>query len=359
MPEHVAIDVGSAGRFPIGWLRDSCGCSLCRHPSGQRLADPALIPADLAVARFELTGDELLITWSPDDHESRYQVSELVAPTAPLRRNVRKWDASVSLPVAEYGDITVDRRALRDWLAEVSVLGVGVVRSVPVEDGAVAQAAELFSFVRETNYGRWFDVQAVIDATNLADTSLGLAAHTDNPYRDPVPTMQLLHCLVSTGTGGDNFVVDGFTVSDRMRTEDPVGFHALATRPARFVYEDRTTSLSNDAPLIELDHRGEVRAVRFNTRSVQPARLLPDESMEDLAVWHRAYVRFAQLLAEPELQVRFHLEPGELFLVDNRRVLHGRTAYGTEHGRRHLQGCYADIDGLRSTLAVLDRESAT
>lgn len=46
---------------------------------------------------------------------------------------------------------------------------------------------------------------------------------------------------------------------------------------------------------------------------------------------------------------------GDLFLVDNLRVLHGRTAYAPESGERHLQGCYADRDGLRSKLAVLGR----
>ena len=44
--------------------------------------------------------------------------------------------------------------------------------------------------------------------------------------------------------------------------------------------------------------------------------------------------------------------PGDLFIVDNRRVLHGRKAFATAGGR-HLQGCYADLDGLLSTLAVL------
>ena len=39
-------------------------------------------------------------------------------------------------------------------------------------------------------------------------------------------------------------------------------------------------------------------------------------------------------------------------IVDNRRVLHGRKAF-TSAGGRHLQGCYADRDGLLSTLAVL------
>jgi gamma-butyrobetaine dioxygenase len=35
-------------------------------------------------------------------------------------------------------------------------------------------------------------------------------------------------------------------------------------------------------------------------------------------------------------------------------VLHARTAFAVA-GDRHLQGCYADLDGLLSTLAVLRR----
>ena len=52
------------------------------------------------------------------------------------------------------------------------------------------------------------------------------------------------------------------------------------------------------------------------------------------------------------MEVSFRLAPGESFVVDNTRVLHARKAYsGT--GTRWLQGCYADMDGLRSTLAAL------
>ena len=52
--------------------------------------------------------------------------------------------------------------------------------------------AGLFGPVRETNYGRVFDVSVRIDATNLADTVIPLSLHTDNPYRVPAPTLQLL-----------------------------------------------------------------------------------------------------------------------------------------------------------------------
>ena len=72
------------------------------------------------------------------------------------------------------------------------------------------EVAELFGYVRETNYGRWFEVSAEVNPSNLAYTNLGLQAHTDNPYRDPVPTLQFLACLENTVEGGDSIVVDGF-----------------------------------------------------------------------------------------------------------------------------------------------------
>ena len=61
------------------------------------------------------------------------------------------------------------------------------------------------------------------------------------------------------------------------------------------------------------------------------------------------------MLVSPELEIRLKLEPGDLIVLDNRRVLHGRTAYSGA-GERLLQGCYADIDGLQSRLRVLQRE---
>ncbi|MCY4034366.1 MAG: TauD/TfdA family dioxygenase [Hyphomicrobiales bacterium] len=40
--------------------------------------------------------------------------------------------------------------------------------------------------------------------------------------------------------------------------------------------------------------------------------------------------------------------------MDNTRVFHGRTAFHSD-GARRLQGCYADIDGMWSKLAVLKK----
>ena len=99
--------------------------------------------------------------------------------------------------------------------------------------------------------------------------------------------------------------------------------------------------------------RGRVRGVRFNNRSAQPLRL----PCAEVTAFYAAYRRWAELLARPERQLTLRLAPGDCLVFDNTRVLHARTAFGMTAGSpgRHLQGCYADLDGLASTLAVLKR----
>jgi gamma-butyrobetaine dioxygenase len=343
------------------WLRDSCTCAECRHPSGQRLLDPATLPANLAAADIAISGDRLCVTWMPGAHVSEYSLAELFAAPAPTD-GPYLWDASAAtnVPTADHaaiaGDDTASRRARLTWLRGLDAMGCALLHGVPVSNGAVAGAAQLFGYVRETNYGRWFDVRSVVDPTNLANSALGLAPHTDNPYRDPVPTMQLLHCLESTAAGGENMLVDGWRVAAEVRADLPLGFAALTRIPVTFRYADADTDLFTTAPLIELDTSDAVRSVRFNPRSMHPPQTFGAHSATDIAAWYDAYVLFARLVSDPRFQIRLRLDPGDLFVVDNRRVLHGRAAFLPATGSRHLQGCYADIDGLRSSIAVLARQ---
>jgi gamma-butyrobetaine dioxygenase len=53
-------------------------------------------------------------------------------------------------------------------------------------------------------------------------------------------------------------------------------------------------------------------------------------------------------------QLRLQLGAGDLYMVDNRRVLHGRTGF-TGAGSRHLQSCYIERDEVLSRLAVISR----
>ena len=141
--------------------------------------------------------------------------------------------------------------------------------------------------------------------------------------------------------------------AERLRRESPPGFDLLSRNCARFEYAGSPgVRLRAKRPILELGPDGELIAVRFNNRS---AAAFTDIGYDDMADYYAAYRRFAELIENPVLAVRFRLSPGDLFMVDNQRVLHARTAF-TGGGARRLQGCYADRDGLLSTLAALEED---
>ena len=129
-----------------------------------------------------------------------------------------------AVPAADWAAYLADDSVRLSLLDAVARYGAGLLRGVPADEGMVTAVAETFGYVRETNYGRIFDVRVVADPANLAFTSRAIAPHTDNPYRDPVPTLQLLHCLRDASAGGDTVLVDGFAAAAALRDTDPASF---------------------------------------------------------------------------------------------------------------------------------------
>jgi gamma-butyrobetaine dioxygenase len=357
---------GEAARFHAVWLRDNAQDPATRDAkNGQRLITVLDVPEDTRVAAAEATArGDLSVTFDPGGKTVRFASAWLRARRYDRPRQaakgwtdpeIERWDARLQarVPVAAWARASADRRALGRWLADIRRYGFALMRGVPVESGALCKVAALFGYVRETNYGRFFDVRAEVNPSNLAYTNLGLQAHTDNPYRDPAPTMQILACLENSVEGGDSIVVDGFAVAGRLLAEDPRGFDLLSRYCARFEYAGSAgVRLRSRRPVIELAPDGELAAVRFNNRS---AAAIVDVPYDDMPAYYAAYRRFARIVEDPAMEVTFKLAPGELFIVDNTRVLHARKAFsGT--GRRWLQGCYPDKDGLLSTLAAIEEE---
>lgn len=360
----------SPERLPAAWLRDNCPCAECRDPrNGQKLFQIVDLPRDLAVGEVReaphgAAGVE--VVWSPDGHRSVY-THEWLAENEPgtgggagdgrTEADKTLWraaDLADRLPEASWEAYGNDPATRVRVLDAVLRYGFALLRDVPCEEGQVLDVARTFGFVRETNYGRQFEVRVEPDPNNLAFTGARITPHTDNPYRDPVPTLQLLHCLTNAAVGGDSGLVDGFQAAAQLRDEDPEAFGTLTRTPVPFRFNDASTALAADRPLIEVDPLGRVREVRFNNRSIGTLRL----PAEHLDAFYRAYRTFAEILLRPELQLAFRLGPGDCLIFDNIRLLHARTAF-SENGARHLQGTYADVDGLASTLAVLRREQAT
>ena len=104
--------------------------------------------------------------------------------------------------------------------------------------------------------------------------------------------------------------------------------------------------------MIELAPDGELVGIRFNNRS---AAAITDVPFDDMADYYAGYRLLGEIIDDPAMEVAFKLSPGESFIVDNTRVLHARRGYSGA-GSRWLQGCYADKDGLRSTLQSIERQ---
>ncbi|WP_210093678.1 TauD/TfdA family dioxygenase [Ruegeria sp. HKCCSP346] len=356
----VAFDTGTQARFHAVWLRDNALDPETRAPgNGQRLITIGDIPADISVSSAEVVAGGLQVTFQPEDKTVTFPAEWLIEHNYDCKRDdtlgrtapgIITWEGGIAAPSGDWNEVHASPAAKRNWLASVASYGFAKLTGGPTEPESLLKVADLFGYVRETNYGPYFEVRTEVNPTNLAYTGLGLQAHTDNPYRDPVPTLQILYCLENSAEGGDSIVVDGFRAAEKLRAQNPEGFALLAGYPARFEYKGSDgVCLRSRRPMIELSPDGELVGIRFNNRSSAPFVDVPFDRME---AYYAAYRQLGEIIDDPAMGVSFKLEPGESFIVDNTRVLHARLGYSGA-GSRWLQGCYADKDGLLSTLAAM------
>jgi gamma-butyrobetaine dioxygenase len=322
----------------------------------QRLYNNAELPLDLSLRTVEeLPEGRLVLTFS-DGHRARYERDWLAAEASmspgqdglPPRR---AWLGDLSpLPKVAWADCAGEAglsAACEAFLA----LGFVVLTGVPGKEGAVLELGRRFGYVRDTNFGPVFDVRNEPKAIDLAYTGLALAPHVDNPYRAPQPGIQILHCLVNDTSGGDSLLVDGLALAEELRVQEPGAFRLLTQTPVRFRWYGEQHEHVSWVPLLQLDLAGRLEAVHISPR----LDYVPLMEPEAQAAYYRARAVLQSRLSDLRFHLTFRLGAGEAVMFDNRRLLHGRTAFDTREGPRHLQGCYIDLEGPRSLWRVLNR----
>jgi gamma-butyrobetaine dioxygenase len=360
-PETLTIEWanGEAADFASVWLLDNIGDHRDAH-SGQRLIDVADLPEHPRIRSAAAHGGAVRIEWESDLQPVSFDLGWLESHGGRRHRfefGVNRWlkgaalDASRDFAWAALADVRSNRGVRLDWLMRLLSDGIAFLRGVPSNDAAILDAMRWVGRVFETNYGLVFDVRSVPQPENLAYSDLGLGLHTDNPYREPVPGFQALHALVASPDGGDSLFADGFALAEHLRAAAPDAFERLTQTPVPFHYRSKDAELYAERPLIQLSCRGEVTAVHYNSRSIAPLNL----SSPDAAEFYGAYRRFAMLLREPTLQLKFKLADGDLVVFDNQRILHGRTAFTSARHARHLRGCYLTRDSVHGEAALLRR----
>jgi len=353
---------GKESRLYSHWLRDHCQMPTSIDvDNGQRLSSVVNIPQETYIEKaYKDEKGNVCVRFQPENHLSVFLQSWLRKNCYDLNLHFddrsekqkhlwQKDSFKADLPFINYESMCNDENVKLDALRLVKDVGFFVLESVPTIKGQVLKVISELGYTRETNYGALFEVRTEVNPNNLAYTNMGLGSHTDNPYRDPVPTVQLLHCLESSTEGGDSVLVDGFKAATVLRQESKEDFDILTSTWINFRFSDAKTDLRSRVPMIELNDNNEIVKVRYNNRSIDTIKL-PENKIRP---FYKAYRHWSEIIERDDLKITFKLSEGDLMLFDNTRIMHARTAF-SKKGKRHLQGAYTDLDGLYSLLNVLE-----
>ena len=337
------------------WLRERAKTeNLVDKFNDQRLYDPSQLDQNIKIKKASMNNGHLNIEFT-DGIKFEYEVNNLLyeidkkEPT----ENIVLWDSSLTKkPTVVFKKDIFEKQIMYDVLQNFYKYGFVIFKNVPVEENYIVNFANSIGTIRPTNFGESFSVKSVPQPNDLAYTSIALTPHTDNPYRKPIPCIQLLHCLENEVKGGFSTLVDGFSVSEYLRSNYKDLFKILTKTKVRFRFVDKTIILENWGELIELDENNKVKHVRYSTR----LDYVPALEKKELEIFYEARKLIADLYASSKFEIKFRLEKGDLLMMDNHRLLHGRTSYDVSEGKRYLKGCYIDHDSTEGKLRYLERK---
>ncbi|KAF9463896.1 hypothetical protein BDZ94DRAFT_1358589 [Collybia nuda] len=353
------------------WLRDHCRCPKCFHAiTKQRLLNTFEIPPDIVPLHVEPKIDGLEVTW-PDTvpHVSLYPWSWLQQNSYdPKLKSLETanekvlWGSKIekSPPTVTYEEVMHgDDRGLFKWLSNIDKFGFSFVTSVPSTPEATEKLTERIGFIRETQYGRFWDFTANMAKGDTAYTTLALGAHTDTTYFTDPCGLQLFHLLSHTdGSGGASLLVDGFYAASIVKELHPTAYSLLSKTlvPAHAAGEPSALFRPNPSsgyPVLGHDPlTGELKQVRWNNDDRSVMSHLESDRVEE---WYNAIRIWNQCLTSSDSEFWLQLQPGTVVVMDNHRVLHGRSAFD---GKRRMCGAYVGMDEYRSKLAVLTEKFA-
>ncbi|RXG73745.1 Gamma-butyrobetaine dioxygenase [Armadillidium vulgare] len=248
--------------------------------------------------------------------------------------------------------------ALLTWLQQLEVFGFVLISNAPAEYGQVRQLVERVGFIKKTHYGAEFSVKAKPDPSNVAYSSGPLQLHTDLPYYEYKPGLQLIHCIIQfKGEGGESQIADASHVARELKKNNPDMFKVLSETPVDWCDvgsdEGREFFKVFQSPIICLDSNGEIKRINFS----HPQRdSFFNVDVKTAVKWYEAMKTYQDMLYDAKYCIQFKMTPGTIQSFDNLRIVHGRRSYEETAGQREIEGCYMDWDEARSKRRVLEKK---
>ena len=355
-------EAGKASKtFTSTWLVHNCSCPNCKQEfTGQKLIDVSKLRPFYTLKDVRSDDHQLRLTWQEREaHETVIHLKdilpskEIVGPDGP-RQFIRSGG---SIPKLNYASVFQDEgyRLLR----LLNEYGVCLVTNTPRDETSLRNVATKCAPIQRTIYGEFFEVVTSEQATNIAYTDAALHPHMDLAYYESPPGLQFLHCLEfdlpDLVEGGESVIIDAWKSALLFRELHPGHFHSLSKIPASFqmiqTRRDEPVHMVYKRPHIVLDSKDKVVGINWSPAFEGPLDAVNPETAEK---YYRGYVEFAKLVETSPFKIEFKLKPGDVLCFNNRRMLHAKSAVKRkENGRRHLRGCYVNIDEFKSKLELL------
>jgi len=201
------------------WLRERLiGDDFIDQNNLQRLYEPSLINENLLIKDLIIEDKFLNVTFT-DGVNGKINIDQIYDEINSIDCIPEKkiWKKNDKLQVFDNNKIYQDKNNLIEMLNSFYEYGYVIIENTKAEENEVINFAEKLGPVRTTNWGKLFNVISKPNPNDLAYTALELKSHSDNPYRKPVPGIQLLHCIANESTGGDSSLVDGFSVAEHLK----------------------------------------------------------------------------------------------------------------------------------------------
>ena len=345
-------------RYPYVWLRHQA--RFHRETVDDTSVKIDLIPDELtslSIDDIRHEDNQLFINWHDSCIQTHHDLDTLkYSGCDSVSRSRRKhqpklWDASCACDITVFDFKLIDEPKVQlELLLTVADFGFARIRNVPIQPGTVKQLAELFGTVCVNNYGEVFDVRTSTNVNMGSNTGKQLALHTDENYRHNPPGISFFHCLAAADNGGgESTLVDGFAAAQHLKHLDAKSYQTLCHVPVQF---QRLAGSQEDmrayGRIIATDIDGDVVGIRFSDRTIPPQDL-PEQYLEPVYCGIR---RFWKIVNSEKFVYQYLMQPGDLHIFDNQRVLHGRTAFDPKIANRHLQQCSVNRDEFHNTLRL-------
>ena len=339
------------------WLRERVNSeNFLDKKTQQRLFDPTMLKNSSEISKVNIS-DKFLEVSFKDGSYAKLVIENIIKEFEKDNElyfiNKISWKSDFqNNNIFKFNKNFFDEKIMYESLLNFYKYGFVIFENVPTQDNFIVNFANSIGSIRRTNFGEFFNVKSKPNPNDLAYTSLPLAPHTDNPYRKPVPCIQLLHCIENEVGGGLSTLVDGLAVTEELKKEHPSFFKILTEIKVRFQFVDDNVVLEDWAEMIQLDENKRLKQVRFSPR----LDFVPLMDKEKLELYYAARNKISEMYNSEKFRIEFKLKPGDLLMMDNYRLLHGRTEYNANEGNRFLQGCYIDYDSTEGKLKHLKRK---